>query len=219
MLKYQYHTLHRGKVDMQVGEIKRAREIWPNRNWGNVSSQYQKYIYHACEVCGRERWIQFKNSKPSRKRCYKCAMDSEERKAWLAIRPRGANSHNWKGGRQKQNDGYVLVWLDSNDFLALMADHRGYVLEHRLVMARHLGRCLHHWEVVHHKNGVRDDNRLENLKLATVGSHNLETKNSVEFAYKQGFQDGVRIKNDELLKEIRLLRWQVKEFINNHKLR
>lgn len=80
---------------------------------------------------------------------------------------RGEEHGAWKGGRIGMGAGYIGVWVSPDDELASMRNNMGYVAEHRLVMARHLGRPLTKSENVHHINGVRDDNRLENLELWT----------------------------------------------------
>jgi predicted RNA-binding Zn-ribbon protein involved in translation (DUF1610 family) len=51
-------------------------------------------------------------------------------------------------------------------------DH-GYVLLHRVLMENKIGRMLLSNEVVHHKNGNKRDNRIQNLQLMTVAEHNL----------------------------------------------
>lgn len=76
----------------------------------------------------------------------------------------------WLGGKTKDGSGYVLIKLYNHDQFYDMSNSSGYVLEHRLVMARHLNRSLTNEETVHHINGARDDNRIENLQLRS-GAH------------------------------------------------
>ena len=84
---------------------------------------------------------------------------------------RGEQHGSWKGGRHPNQGGYSEVLLDPSDPMApSMRNRQGYVLEHRLVMARKLGRPLTRYETVHHINGDRTDNRLENLQLR-IGKH------------------------------------------------
>jgi hypothetical protein len=73
----------------------------------------------------------------------------------------GKKNYAWKGGRYKRWDGYIYVYKPKHPH----ATSRGYVFEHRYVMEQCLGRLLKRTERIHHINGKKDDNRLENLKL------------------------------------------------------
>lgn len=98
-----------------------------------------------------------------------------------AVRPwgvaevqRGAESHAWKGGIVRIGR-YLGEYVTHDDPMHSMSTRDGYVMQHRLVMARHLGRALDKHETVHHINGDPHDNRLENLQLRS-GRHGKGVK-------------------------------------------
>ena len=169
---------------MIEGEIRRGTEI--GRGYKNL------YIATCCVDCGKLKWTQLGRHKRGKdKRCRVCGnrLPRNVRK--------GENHPCWRGGRIRDGDaGYVGIKLDSTDPFYSMVTNRGYVKEHRLIMARHIGRPLYSFETVHHKNGVTDDNRLENLQLVSRAVHSAYS----EMCSKCG-----------LRREIQALRREIKE--------
>jgi hypothetical protein len=82
---------------------------------------------------------------------------------------RGERHPNWKGGRKKHK-GYWYILKPDHPF----ADKSGYVPEHRWIYEQYYNVCLLPWIDIHHKNGIRDDNRIENLQ--SIGTRSDHTK-------------------------------------------
>ncbi len=84
---------------------------------------------------------------------------------------KGNKNSNWKGGRKTQRGGYIMIYMPGHPYRS----KKKYVYEHRLIMEEKLGRYLIDKEIVHHINGKRDDNRLENLFLFQSNGEHLRS--------------------------------------------
>ena len=116
------------------------------------------------------------------------------------------NNPSWKGGKFLDKDGYVLMRNPKHHF----ANAFGYVREHRLVYEQYYNCCLLPWTVIHHINGIKCDNRIENLlpiinnTLHLVTYHLIKDKlkrlcllcNSKTFVNKNGHEYWYKYEND-----------------------
>ena len=169
---------------VQESGAKRASEL------GKPTTKYRDpwYYPHLCSNCGKQIWHKRKDIDHV---CPECV---------YAVRKTasGKNHPNWKGGTYNHVDGYIYVQMLPDSPYYSMAQGRGYVLEHRLVVARKIGRALEAWEVVHHINGVRTDNKEENLELLPSQLEHMPYNLLQAQLAKQAIK-------------IKLLEWRVKE--------
>lgn len=138
-----------GKPKSSRGWCKRHYEYW--RTKGTPEPVLKRIPGRLCSFpeCGRKHvrygW---------------CNPHSIQARRGQAMRPvRTGRAH-----RTKTQQGYVLAWDPTHP----NAQTRGWVQEHIKVLTAHLGRALVDGENVHHKNGIKDDNRLSNLELWTT---------------------------------------------------
>ena len=178
----EWHETEGSSVKFQVGSVvPKQGEI---RNIRHKTKGYIKQIiWLECPKCKKSRWVNRASTydKSFTGYCDRCYRTNKNKLGWRK-----------KDARYQLKKGYVYIRLYSEDFFYQMAGNNGYVAEHRLVVAKALGRNLHRWEVVHHKGtkypkGSREDkadNRYpENLQLVTDDRHRQITllENRIKF--------------------------------------
>lgn len=110
---------------------------------------------------------------------------------------KGEKGSKWNGGVSKTKKGYKLIKMPEHE----RADSKGYVLEHILVFERETGIKVPKNCCIHHLNGNKNDNRIENLCLMLTSAHttyhNLGRKLSAETKNKMSIKAKERYKKNE----------------------
>lgn len=184
---------------MPSGVYVRSRKKSPSETakYGrDIGKKPANNIFHLvhCLSCGKSRWLTTHRIKTHnyQDKCITCSIGDRNRNQRGILNPR------WRGGRFKAGE-YIAVTLQPEDFFYSMTSF-GHVPEHRLIMAKHLNRCLLGWEVVHHKNGIKNDNRIENLQLLSSRTHHLADTVLKRFVSK------LQSENEKLRREIAILK-------------
>ena len=157
--------------------------------WGRRNNR--KFPDKSCKVCG----TMFKPRRESQLFCSKPCM-YQGRRTPAACIP-GPDNPNYKGG-----------WLDYKGYRQVKQDGKN-VRQHRLIMEQHLDRTLSPDQVVHHINGEKTDNRIENLEIVEFGKHSSNHNRSRIYkkGYKMKLSDAERVARSNRAKKLQFWRY------------
>ena len=159
--KRKYYEENKERISVRSKEYYRNnREKYKARAREYLKNAKRNGKWGYCEIC--KQAIAYRNKSGLCRGCF-LASGGQERE----------NAPGWIGGRVSSGRGYIKIYSPDHPSAAQKS---GYVAEHRLIMEKDLGRYLKPNEYVHHINGIRDDNRIENLKLFTRGYPNAHEK-------------------------------------------
>jgi hypothetical protein len=99
----------------------------------------------------------------------------------------GEKAAHWKGGRAKGGNGHIYIHTPAHPY----ANKQGYVMEHRLVKEKEIGRYLEPQEIVHHIDLNKKNNGSENLHLCKDTSDHLYVHAQLEKVATQLIQNGI----------------------------
>ena len=171
-------SVEKGKQTRQHNLLSDAKQKYKGKQsvgkWGSyinwdslclkrINNRTRRFVFIFCGKCKTFRYVNFHNLiKQMRKPFYTgCCKDCVDNMSWL-------EQGRARPIRRKPVRGYIKIYMPEDP----MADKRGEVYEHRLVMSKIIERPLKNWEIVHHINGIRDDNSPKNLELYPKNSKN-----------------------------------------------
>lgn len=133
--------------------------------WGkNLENRQRAYLY-TCDECRKEFPRKKYPKKSDNVFCGKSCSGKFQSRQELNCTAKGENSPHWRGGIRKRRQ-YISIYTPNHPHSS-----DGYVLEHRLVIEKYIGRYLKSHEHVHHIDGNPTNNDIFNLKLMTRSQH------------------------------------------------
>ncbi len=126
-----------------IGQIAKGKEV-------GLSGPSNHFIWAACGNCGKERWVKAIRGSPVPRLCRTCSNSQKMI---------GVNNPGWKGGSFEDSQGYILTQAQKHP----RSNKKGYVLEHILIWEKTHSTPLPEGWVIHHLNGIKNDNRPRNL--------------------------------------------------------